>query len=87
MAEVYSLANTILQQVSTNFNTSAPKAGQNVYGNLLKLSDYKCLLWNDLARPSQPLLNPVALECFDSYKIDYSEENFCDMNRGSSRKG
>jgi hypothetical protein len=44
MARVYSLANTTLQQVSTSFNTSAPKTGQAVYGNLLKLMESKCFL-------------------------------------------
>ena len=53
---------------------SAPKTGHAVYGNLLKLSDFKCLLWNGLPLPVWTLLISVALECFDSYKIDYSDE-------------
>jgi hypothetical protein len=38
----YSCDNNRLQQGSTNFNTSAPKADQAAYGSLLKLSENKC---------------------------------------------
>ena len=53
---------------------SAPKTGQIVHGSLLKSGENNCCRLNGVARDCQSLLNPVALLCFDSYKIDYSPQ-------------
>ena len=53
---------------------SVPKAGQTIYGNLLKSADNKCFVWNNLQPTPRSLLNLVALGFFDSYKIDYGDK-------------
>jgi hypothetical protein len=51
---------------------SAPKAGHDPYGNLLKLSENKCFRLNNLPRIARLLLIFVDLGCFDRYKFDYN---------------
>jgi len=56
---------------------SSPNTGQAVYGNLLKLLENKLFWLNYLPWDCRSLLNLLALRCFGSYKIDYSENFAC----------